>query len=273
MAMTINKFVMLVAVPALIITFMADAPIGKFNFDILGAYFLTEFVLYVVAVFIARFIFNLEIKEAFLIGATIALTNHILFVLPIAEQLYGQAAVVPVVSIIVMDGILLFSISIIIMDVLSSSDQTWEKTLRKIFSNPPLIAIVIGLLVSLLKFKLPIGLDLFLNSLGGTASPALLFSLGVILSQNQIRFNEPIVWVMIAIKLVAHPIFAFYLFTKLVNISPEDLNPAMLVAAAPCGVMGLMLAINYNVRTELIALAILYTSIGSLITLTVAAAL
>ena len=58
MAMTINKFVMLVAVPALIITFMADAPIGKFDFDILGAYFLTEFVLYLVAVFIARFIFN-----------------------------------------------------------------------------------------------------------------------------------------------------------------------------------------------------------------------
>ena len=272
MAMAINKFVMLAAVPALIITFMADVPINKFNFELLGGYFLTEILLYLAAISIARFVFKLAIKEAFLIGATIALTNHILYVLPIAHQLYSQEIIVPIISIITMDGILLFSISILIMDVLSSKGKAWTHTLLRILSNPPVLSIILGLIISLLQIKLPIGLELFLNSLGNTASPALLFALGIILSQTKFRLNEPIVWVMTAMKLIVHPTLAFFLFTNFIYVSSEDLQSVILVAAAPCGIMGFMLAINYNVRTEVIALAILYTSIGSLVTLTIATA-
>ena len=77
---------------------------------------------------------------------------------------------------------------------------------------------------------------------------------------------------MTAMKLIIHPTLAFFLFTNFIYVSSEDLQSVILVAAAPCGIMGFMLAINYNVRTEVIALAILYTSIGSLVTLTIATA-
>jgi len=46
-----------------------------------------------------------------------------------------------------------------------------------------------------------------------------------------------------------------------------------MVAAAPCGVMAFMLALNYGVRVDAIAKAILYTAIGSLLTVTLAAGL
>ena len=172
-----------------------------------------------------------------------------------------------------MDGILLFSISILIMDVLSSKGKAWTHTLLSILSNPPVLSIILGLIISLLQIKLPIGLELFLNSLGNTASPALLFALGIILSQTKFRLNEPVVWIMTAMKLIIHPTLAFFLFTNFIYVSSEDLQSVILVAAAPCGIMGFMLAMNYNVRTEFIALAILYTSIGSLVTLTIATGL
>jgi predicted permease len=46
-----------------------------------------------------------------------------------------------------------------------------------------------------------------------------------------------------------------------------------MVAAAPCGVMAFMLAMNYGVRVDSISRAILYSSIGSLVTVTIAAGL
>ena len=56
-------------------------------------------------------------------------------------------------------------------------------------------------------------------------------------------------------------------------MAPEVQNPAIMVAAAPCGVMAFMLALNYGVRVDAIARAIFYTSIGSLATVTLAAGL
>jgi malonate transporter and related proteins len=47
----------------------------------------------------------------------------------------------------------------------------------------------------------------------------------------------------------------------------------MMVAAAPCGAMCFMLALNYGVRVDAIARAVLYSSIGSLVTITVSASL
>jgi predicted permease len=49
--------------------------------------------------------------------------------------------------------------------------------------------------------------------------------------------------------------------------------PAMMVAAAPCGAMSFVLALNYKVRVDAISRAILYSSIGSLVTITLAAVL
>ena len=81
---------MLIGVPSLIFLLLSRAPISEFNFQMLSGYFFTEIVLYLTGFLIAKFIFHREIKEAALIGLCIALTNHVLFVLPIAETLFGE---------------------------------------------------------------------------------------------------------------------------------------------------------------------------------------
>ena len=89
-AMVLNKFVMLIGMPSLILLLLSRAPISEFNVQMLSGYFFTEVVLYLTGFLIAKFIFRRETKEAALIGLCIALTNHILFVLPIAEVLFGE---------------------------------------------------------------------------------------------------------------------------------------------------------------------------------------
>ena len=68
-----------------------------------------------------------------------------------------------------------------------------------------------------------------------------------------------------------HSSISIVIFQFLLDLTLEELGPAMLVAAAPCGIMGFMFALNYKVDTQTISSAILYTSIGSLATLTLAA--
>lgn len=272
-AMALNKFVMFVAMPALGFQLLVKAPLDEFNLAMLGGYFLTELLMYAAGFLIARRVFKTDVMEAALLGLAIALTNHILFVLPVAITLYGEGAVTPIVAIISMDGILIFSGSLILMDVLATRDTSLRHTISKIVRNPPLIAMAVGLVAGSLGLVVPIGLDVFIDFLGGTASPVLLFALGIILSQRGSGARPMLPVVIAAMKLVAHPLLAAIIFTGVLQLTPEVRNPAMMVAAAPCGVMAFMLALNYGVRVDAIARAVLYSSIGSLVTVTLAAGL
>ena len=273
LAMALNKFVMFVAMPALGFQLLANAPLGEFNLAMLGGYFVTELLMYATGFLIARHIFKSDVMEAALLGLAIALTNHILFVLPIAITLFGEAAVTSIVAIISIDGMLIFSGSLILMDVLATKDASLGHTITKIARNPPLVAMALGLAIGLLGLTVPTGIDVFMGFLGGTASPVLLFALGIILSQKASVSRPMLPVVITGVKLVVHPALAWAIFAGALNLAPEIRNPAMMVAAAPCGVMAFMLALNYGVRVDAIARAILYSSIGSLVTVTLAATL
>lgn len=145
--------------------------------------------------------------------------------------------------------------------------------LGKITRNPPLVAMVLGLVIGLLGVSVPTGFDVFADFLGATASPVLLFALGVILSQKASGARPMLPVAITGVKLVVHPLLAWAIFAGVLQLTPEVRNPAMMVAAAPCGAMCFMLALNYGVRVDAIARAILYSSIGSLVTITVAASL
>ena len=272
-AMVLNKFVMLIGVPSLIILLLSKAPISEFNFQMLSGYFFTELVLYLTGILISKFIFQRETKEAVLIGLCIALTNHVLFVLPIAETLFGTEYTKPIVAIITMDGLVLFAGTIILLDFLETQDLTVADTFKKIILNPPLIAVLIGLIFGLSRSKIPVGVEVFLNAIAVSASPVLLFALGIILSRPYKVANLALPLTMTFIKLIIHPIFAGIIFTAALALPTELKNPAIMTAAAPCGLMSFMLALNYKVKVDVIARAILISSVGSTITISLAAAL
>ena len=271
-AFSINKFVMFVCMPALCIEFLASAHVESFDFLLLFGYFLSEVILFSLGVFISKYIFRLLNSEALLIGLALALTNHVLFVLPIADELFEEAKTLTIISIITMDGLVIFSLTLIAMDILSNSDRPFSITIKAIFTNPPLIGIVIGLVVSLNNLELPRGIMFFLEKLGGTATPALLFSLGIVLSYQKKIAPTKLIISMSTLKLIIHPILAWLIITLLFGGRyPESHSTALMVAAAPSGVMAYMLAMNYNVSVNRISPIILYTSIGSLITVSIAA--
>ena len=271
-AFSINKFVMFVCMPALCIEFLALAHVESFDFLLLFGYFLSEVTLFSLGVFISKYIFRLLNSEALLIGLALALTNHVLFVLPIADELFEEAKTLTIISIITMDGLVIFSLTLIAMDILSNSDQPFSITIKAIFTNPPLIGIVIGLVVSLNNLELPRGIMFFLEKLGGTATPALLFSLGIMLSYQKKITPTKLIVSMSSLKLIIHPLLAWLIITLLFGGHyPEVHSTALMAAAAPSGVMAYMLAVNYNVSVDRISPIILYTSIGSLITVSMAA--
>ena len=67
-AMAINKFVMLVCMPALVFRLLARAPLEEFDLAMLIGYLVTEIVMYVGGFVIGRYFFRVDVREAVLLG-------------------------------------------------------------------------------------------------------------------------------------------------------------------------------------------------------------
>ncbi|GIR85183.1 MAG: hypothetical protein CM15mP85_18070 [Rhodobacterales bacterium] len=162
--MVLNKFVMLIGVPSLIFLLLSRAPISKFNFQMLSGYFFTEVVLYLTGFLIAKFIFYRETKEAALIGLCIALTNHVLFVLPIAETLFGEEYARPIIPLSLWMDLSSSAGTIILLDFLESFKicPLLIFPFKKIILNPPLIAVLDrGLVFGYLSPRFLVGIEVF----------------------------------------------------------------------------------------------------------------
>ena len=216
---------------------------------------------------IARKVIGVGVKEAFLLGLATALTNHVLFILPIAEILIGTSSTLPIVALISMDGMLIFCGTIVAMDIMSAKDMGWRPTVAKIASNPPILGMLAGLIYGFSGLEIAPNVQIFLSNISSTASPVLLFALGVILSVKRDEVIASLTGLIVFVKLIIHPVAAYFLLTYAMDVPEIFANPAIMVAAAPCGVMSFMLAMNYGVKVDNIARVIFISSLFSLLTI------
>ena len=91
--------------------------------ELLFGYFFLENAVYLIIRVITRKVFSLDLIERFLCGLANALTNCILFILPISEILIGKSTNLPMLAIISTDRMLIFSDNIIAMDIMIPKDQ------------------------------------------------------------------------------------------------------------------------------------------------------
>jgi len=166
-----------------------------------------------------------------------------------------------------MDGMLIFGGTIVAMDILSAKDMGWRPTVAKIASNPPILGMLAGLIYGLSGLEIAPNVQIFLSNISSTASPVLLFALGVILSVKRDEVIASLTGLIVFVKLIIHPVAAYFLLTYAMDVPEIFANPAIMVAAAPCGVMSFMLAMNYGVKVDNIARVIFISSLFSLLTI------
>ncbi len=270
MAAAVNRFVFYVALPVLLFRLIASARPETFQWGLLGAYFAIEIVIYATGFAIARYGFGRTARESLLIGMSGAFANHVFFVLPIAQVLFGPAAAVPIVAIITVDAVVLFGGTTMIMQATGEDAKgaSVAAVLAKLARNPAVIGIAAGIAGLLAGVPVVGGLDLFTDFVGGTAAPVSLFALGVMLAAGEIRARSALPFVVSVLKLLAMPAAAWAAFTLWLDAPPALAGPALMAAAGPAGAMPLVLALQYGQSTATIARIILYTTVGSLVTVT-----
>lgn len=271
MALIINRFVFYLPLPALVFNLLSSARFDQFNWPLLFGYFLSEGVVYVLALLTARLLFKRGWRESILLGLAAAYSNHVLFVLPIAVVLFGDAVTLPIVAIITVDSLLMFGLTMVAMDVLTLERPTAIGILGKLSKNPTIVGLLAGLVFGLLQIQLPSGITVFLDFVSATAAPCSLFALGIVLANRSEPVPMALPLTISVIKVVIHPLAAMGFLVFGFQITPELARPALMAAAGPCGAMAFVMAMNYGVKVDAIARAILITMVASVLTVSLMA--
>ena len=266
-AAILNRFVFYVGVPALLFSLLSKVDIQAFELRVLLLYFVSELLVYAAGATLARTVFRRGWRESLLLGMTASFVNHVFFVLPMARVLYGEGATAAIVGIITIDSGLIFSAHVIGLELADRGVASTRKLARQLLGHPLLLAIGAGLAVNLLGLPLHVGIFTFVGFTGAAAAPVALFALGVILWSTGERRGDPMALAVAGLKVVVHPLLAWGVFSAVAVDNPAWTAPALLVAAGPCGAMPFVLALQYRVPVASIARAIVYSTLASLLTL------
>lgn len=264
-ATAINRVAFLVLQPALIFPLMNGLTFAEFQFGAIALYAACQAALFCVTFSIARFVLRRDKLESWLLAMATIFVNTLLYIWPISYLIYGEAAALPITSIVAWDTAFTFAFFIVTTDLMANRQATAFKSLRRVGTNPVLIAIALGVLTNVLNVPVPVPLLTAMDFAGTAAPPLTLFALGVILSGHALAPTPTIVTVS-ALKLLVFP--AMLWVALHFGERPPDWNTLMVLAAAgPAGAMAFALAMLHGVRTDQIAPVIVWTSVLSIVSL------
>lgn len=270
-AQAINRFVFYVAMPALIFKLVGSLAFSAADWPTVLTYLGTEAVVYIGVAVVAKLVFRRSAEEALLIGMAAGFVNHLMFVLPIAQGLHGDAAGRPIAALVFID-ILVFCLSVLAMDLLKARSSQgngaygFSKVSVMLAKNPIVISTAVGLFAAFNRDIVPSGVFTYANFAAGAAAPAALFALGVILADQPLRPLGGLTWFTVGVKLLVHPAL-FALASGVVVMQPTWQQLGFLVAAGPCGAMPFVIALQYGIKPTTIAKAVLVSTVLSLLSL------
>ena len=263
-----NLFSFYIAVPALIVKLVALSDIGEIDLTQISSYFLMQLTSGIIAFLLTKNVFRRSTQESIIWSLTVALSNHVILVLPIAEIFFGGSTVTQISSIILMDSVILLSVISFFLELTVKKKIKLIQFLKNLILNPMILAILIGLFIRISNINIDeTPFEYILSRLAACVMPVGLFAIGIILSfYTRELFNKLTISISI-LKLIISPIILLFFGYTFFNLSnPIEIAGALLVSIGPCGATAIVMCSAYNVSPQNIIKAIFISTFASIFT-------
>ena len=142
-----------------------------------------------------------------------------------------------------------------------------KKDFKKVFLNPSIIAVIIGLIIMIFNISIPEVLYSTLDLVGGVTSPLSMIIIGVILGSSNILnyLKDYTIYYSSILKLIVLP-FILIIISKIINDNSIVTKTLIIITAMPAAAMTSILAEKFDKEKEYSAVIIFITTLFSLIT-------
>ena len=264
----LTKFVFYFALSAMIFRFSANLSLAEvWDTRLVVAYLWGTTFVYGIAT-IVGLLRHLDMATCAMEAQCAVIGNAGFLGIPMLTLLLGPEAIGPILLVLTVDMIV-FSSLIVILITVSRDGQASVKAFKAIglglLKNPMIVSLTLGFLWSGLSIPIPEPMNEFLAILGGAATPGALFAIGASLALKSAEKLEIAGWLSFC-KLVLHPAFVAFAALLVFNVDPFKAGVIIAAAALPVAGNVYMLAQHYNVAPTRVSTAILVSTAGSILT-------
>ena len=271
-ASELNRFVVWLCLPALLFKATATASWA----EIWHPGFVATFSLSTIAVFLVVLVWRLRtarpLVDASIDGLSAAYANTGYIGIPLCVLVLGDEGLVPALVATLIVVCVLFAIAVVLVEVGLQAESSVRDAVGKVLwalaRNPLVVAPVAGMLWAISGFSIPQPAAKFLTLLGDATIPCALVSLGAFLTQEHASNSRRTAAMLTIAKLLVQPVVTIILAVYVFALPPLWAKAAVMLSALPTGTGPFMLAEFYRREASVVADTILYSTLGSLVTLT-----
>lgn len=271
-ASELNRFVVWLCLPAMIFEATATA----IPEEIWQPGFIWVTTLATMAIFVATVIWKLKTNRGLAnasidgLGASYANTGYV--GIPLCLLVLGDDGLEPALIASIIVVCVVFAIAVMLIEIGlqegSTPIQAARKVLLALFKNPLVVSPIIGIGWNMTGLGINETAATFLKLVGDAMVPCALVSLGAFLA-GKYEGSSGGAWPLIAIKLVVHPLLTWWLAYEIFELPEFWAKAAVLLAALPTGTGPYMLAELYQREPAVVSKTILYSTVGSIVTLSI----
>jgi malonate transporter and related proteins len=265
----LNTVVMSYALPASLLAATAATPRAAMldQWPLLVTLVVAMMLIYPLWYLFERHVLRRSVSESALQSLTVALPNYAAAGLPIATALLGPDHIVPVAVAIAAGSLFPSPVALAQLELakaaLTANAAADEMSVGKpsaggathvvaavghAFLKPVVLAPAVGILLSLLSWRLPTLATLALRQMGQVAGGLALFVTGLILSMQRFRLNRNVVLATVVVTVI-QPLLAF-IVARALGAPADILKMSVLMAALPSGFFGILFGANAGFSSE-----------------------
>jgi malonate transporter len=259
--------------PCLLFTGTATAVFPEpMNWQFLGYFYLVVLLVYMAGMAAGRLLFGLSLQALSVFGMAGAYSNVTVLGIPVTLAVLGDAAFIPMLVIIAIHNLVLFTIGTLLAEYHGSHSTGLVNrlgvTAREVLKNPICGSLIAGTLFNLSGLSLYAPLRATLDLMGSAAIPGALLGLGAAMVRYRIRGDLKVAMTMVILKLVGLPL-AMWAMMQLAGFDRLWSDTAVLMSAMPVGISVYVFSRRYNACENAAASAIVLSSLLGIVTITV----
>ena len=270
-ASELNRLVVWLCLPALLFHTTATATLD----EIWHPGFIAVISIGSLAVFFATLLYRLRgrsLADASIDGLSAAYANTGYIGIPLCVLVLGDDGLAPALIASLIVVCVLFSVAVVLVEVglqrAGSPLRVLGRVTLALAKNPLVVAPLLGGVWNLSGLLQPVAMARLLELLGDATVPCALVSLGLFLAQPQPAAPRGTAG-LVLIKLLVQPALVWGLAMYVFHLPPLWAKAALLLSALPTGTGPFMLAEFYGREAAVVARAVLWSTLGSLVTLSV----
>lgn len=270
-SLLISRLVLNWIFPALLLAGMAATPRTQLlDYRFVVATFIAMMGMYSIALAIGWFRFR-ELKAATLKGFVVGYPDGAFMGIPILQAMFGPSSLYAVLVLNLVASLVMIPLTTMLLTIASgegSGTKAFFTSISTAVRRPLMWAPAIGIALSLFAVKLPPVMADSLNLLGKATPGVSLLCLGLIMSSVKLKINSE-VWMNTGLKLLIHPALMIGA-ALLLSIKGTSVQQMILLCALPSATIPAMFANEANAYRSESATTILFSTVLSVVTFSVA---